>query len=173
MTEKTEQRWTYFYDLPHLMGEVANITATLASRPVMATKNGGPDMAGRPWLVMTEDHEALFARLAKDAMALVRTRLRRYVEPEHCGRDMKRQGRLHLHTLMRVEAAEDGIPATVRVLDDLIRMFIIWWVIWQWLLLKAPDEAGAAQARAEQTLADIVSAAKTANGTARRPYRLY
>ena len=168
MKTLTEREWTFFYDTEWIQRQVENITTTIAGTPV--GKNG----ERRMWLAMNEDHSDLFQRFVKDALSDIRTACRKWVEPEHGSDDMRRVDRLHLHTKLWLPEAEE-VPALVRVIDDKIREFLIWRVIYLWMQLKAPDEAAAIYLpKSAEILEQLKELFRSAGGgTARRYYHLY
>lgn len=168
MKELTEQGWVFFYDTEWIQKQVENITTTIAGTPV--GKNG----ERRMWLAMNEDHGDLFQRFVKDALGDIRAACRKWVEPEHPSDDMRRVDRLHLHTKLWLADAEE-VPVTVRVIDDKIREYLIWRVVYLWLQLKAAEEAASIYLpKSEDLLAQVKELFRSAGGgTARRYYHLY
>jgi hypothetical protein len=166
MNTKTDQKWVFFYDTDHILNEVQNFTATIASRP------SGKEGEMRPFLIMTHDHEDLFLRLIKDAMSDIRTAVYKHIEPEHPSDDMRRVDRIHIHTTLRVSEAEDA-PAIVRVLDDKIREYLITRIIFGWLLLKAPEEAEYYVTKASDILDTIKRTFSHGDKRVRRRYLYY
>ena len=163
---RTNQKWVFFYDTSHILQECKNITATLASRPV------GKEGQSRPWLILDEDAEDLFLRLAKDALSDIRLKAYKHIEPEHESDDQRRFDRLHIHTNLTLNEAEE-VPSAVRVLDDKMREYLIYRVVFGWLLLKSPDEAGYYQERTSQLLDEIKHIFDKSGGTTRRKYHLF
>ena len=168
MTEKKEERWTFFYDTEWIQREVENITTTIAGTPV------GANGEKRMWLAMTEDHADLFQRFVKDALSDIRTACIRWVEPEHPSNDIRRVDRLHLHTKLWVKDIK-GFPPRVRVIDDKIREYLIWRVIGLWFMLKSPKEATEIYLpKAQGILAEVNDQFKACEGNGgRRRYHLY
>lgn len=173
ITKTQQQEWLLFYDIPHLQTEVENITATIASRPY------GKEGEMRPYITMNTDHTALFERLAKDALAEVRTFSYRRLIPEHHARDERSLTRLHIHLKVDVpldepcncgntqcyegmvgtDAEEHYVPAKVRTVDDNLNMWLIWRIVFGWLELKAPEDAEFAAAKCagyKQALIEIM-----------------
>jgi hypothetical protein len=166
MNKKTEQKWVFFYDTDHILQEVENITATLASRPI------GKEGQSRPYLILNEDASDLFLRLVKDALSDIRTSVYKYLNPEHPSDDIRRVDRIHIHANLTLGDSED-VPSAVRVLDDKIREYLIYRVIFGWLLLKAPDEAQYYQEHTAQVLDDIKHVFNKSGGSTRRRYHLF
>lgn len=166
MNERIEQKWVFFYDMKHIQGEVENITSTIASRPY------GKEGVTRSYLMMTEDHTALFERLIKDAMSDVRALCFKWVEPEHASRDIAKVDRLHLHTKLQLKEAEE-VPSAVRVLDDKIREYLIYKIVAMWLLMKAPEEAEWYMLKSKELEESIKSLFARSGERTRRRYHYY
>lgn len=186
-----KQGWTFFYDMGHIQREVENITATIASRPIDKEGNS------RPWLVMTQDREELFRRLVKDAMSIIRVWSQSLLSEEHHSADMARRDRLHIHCSLEIDKkyevscaeydADGGkdhdekmvmdeghkIPPKVRIIDDLIRMWLIWYVVHGWFEMKAPDEAGNLLSKLSGIQSELKSALKTGKRCFTRPWRYW
>lgn len=167
MEKRTEQGWVFFYDTQHIQKEVENITTTIASVPV------GEAGQKRMWLAMNEDHNDLFQRYIKDAVSDIRTACNKWIEPEHPSDDMRRVDRVHLHTKLWLKEAEH-IPAQVRVIDDKIREYLIYKIIYEWMLLKSPEEAANIYLpRVQSLLEELKHQFANSEGWHRRRYRLF
>lgn len=161
----TRRRVVFYYDVYHLLHEVENITAALASRP----DSGGNR---REWLIFNVDSEELFRRFAKDAMAEIRARIYRWIDGEHPSEDCRKEDRMHLHTLINRDDS-CGQPAVIRVIDDKIREYLISRTIYQWYLLKATEEAQQPYVRSEQLLGDIKGLFVASDPPVRKKYNIF